>query len=383
MKKVLMLQNKGKSYGGVWQVNRLVGEELIKNGYDVSVVSIRNNQDDIVIEYNPKLKVLTINEKDLWSTYRGADIFGELKKFHLFSASKMVFSRIKYEYFFKKDVDKLHKFIDEYNPDYIVTAHYQLLDMIPKKYLGITINQQHSSFIDAINHKATRKTFLKYNGKVKFLWLTKNTMDKAIEYGFLNNTYIYNAVRLKSDDVADVVYNKKLITITRISEVKRLDLMISMCEEIFKDKKYKDWVLEIYGDGELEDDIKKVINNHKQVKLMGLTDNPKKELLKASINLNTSLFEGFSMSILEAQECGVPTVSFDCWESVSEEIINNKTGFIAKDRDEYVCKLKQLMDDSELLKNMSCECKKYSLNFQIEEIVKDWIKLFKEFDKNK
>ena len=206
-------------------------------------------------------------------------------------------------------------------------------------------------------------------------------MKKAKDYGLVNNSYIYNAVRLKSDKKADVDKNKKLITITRISEVKRLDLMISMCEEIFKDKKFADWVLEIYGDGELENEIKAKINNHKQIKLMGLTNNPMDELLKSSINLNTSLFEGFSMSILEAQECGVPTISFDCWESVSEEIVNNKTGFIVSDREEYINKLKQLMEDMELLEYMSCECRENSSNFQIEKIVKDWIKLFNEMDK--
>ena len=30
MKKVLFLQNEGNNYGGVWQVNKLVGEELQK-----------------------------------------------------------------------------------------------------------------------------------------------------------------------------------------------------------------------------------------------------------------------------------------------------------------------------------------------------------------
>lgn len=380
MKKVLILQNKGKSYGGVWQVNRLVGEELIKNGYEVHIVAIRNNQNDIETEHAPRLKIHTINEKDLWSTYRGKDILDELKKGNIFNSFKMIFSRIKYEISLKQDITQLHQYIATYNPDYIITSHYQLLDMIPKKYLSITINEQHSSFIDAINHKATRKTLEKYNGKVQFLWLTKKTMEKAEEYGLINNLYIYNAVRFKSSKQANVIKNKKLITITRISEVKRLDLMINICEEIFKDNQFKDWVLEIYGDGELEAEIKNQIHNQRQIKLKGLTNTPKKELLDASINLNTSKYEGFSMSILEAQECGVPTISFDCWESVHEQIISNKTGIIAKDKKEYIDKLKELMLNESMLQKMSNECKQFSNNFQIDVIVKEWIKLFNKID---
>jgi len=381
MKKVLILQNKGKTYGGVWQVNKLVGEELIKYGYDVSIVSIRNNQEDIIVEHDPKLNVFTINEEDIWSTYKGTEILEEIKKIHIFKATKMLISRIKHEISINNDVKKLHKYIEEYKPNYILTSHYQLLDMIPKEYLNVTINEQHSSFKDAISHKATRNTFNKYNGKIKFLWLTKKTMEDANNYGLVNNIYIYNAVRFKSNKVANVIKNKKLITIARISEQKRIDIMVDIAKEVFKNKNFKDWVLEIYGDGELEEEIKKQIGNHKQIKLMGVTDKPKEKLLTSSINLNTSSFEGFSLSILEANECGVPTITFDFGESVFEEIINGETGIIADDKKDYVNKLKELMSDTKKLKTLATNCKEFNNNFQIEIIVNDWIKLFNEIDK--
>ena len=381
MKKVLILQIKGKSYGGVWQVNRLVGEELIKNGYDVNIVSIRNNQEDITIEHNPKLNVFTINEIDSWNTYKGTDILKEIKQLHLIKASRMLLSRIKYEIGLKKDIKKLHKYINESKPDHIITAHYQLLDMIPKNYLDRTIHQQHSAFEHAINHKATRKTLEKYNGKIKYLWLTKNTTKKANNYGLKNNQYIYNAVRFNSDTIADVTKNKKLITIARISSDKRIDIMVDILKEVFKDKRFKDWSLEIYGDGELEDEIRKQIDNHQQIKLMGLTNNPKDNLLTSSINLNTSPYEGFSLSILEANECGVPTITFDFGESVHEEIINEKTGIIADDFNDYVEKLKELMLNESKLKILSKNAREFSNNFHIETIIKKWINLFNEEDK--
>ncbi len=31
--KIVFLQNKGGNYGGVWQVNKMVGEALINKGY--------------------------------------------------------------------------------------------------------------------------------------------------------------------------------------------------------------------------------------------------------------------------------------------------------------------------------------------------------------
>ena len=90
---------------------------------------------------------------------------------------------------------------------------------------------------------------------------------------------------------------------------------------------------------------------------MGVTNNPKKELLSSSINLNTSSYEGFSLSILEANECGVPTLSLDFGESVHEQILNNQTGIIVESKENYIN------------------------NFHIEKIIDKWLDLFNELDK--
>ena len=382
MKKVLILQIKGKTFAGVWQANRLVGEALIKRNYIVNIVSIRNNQTNIELEHDPKLIVKTINEKDTWETYHLCDFICELKQLHIIKSIKILLARIKYNIILKKDIKKLHEYIYDFNPDYIIASHYQLLDMIPKEYLKVTIHQQHSSYKDVVANKSNKKTFNRYNHKIKFLWLTKGTMNYAIKDGYTNSSYIYNAVRIRTQNRANVIDNKKLIAITRLSKDKRIDTMIEIVESIFKDKKYKDWVFEIYGTGDQEEYLNSIIKNKKQIKLMGLINNPEKYLLSASINLNASKYEGFSLTILEANECGIPTVAFDFGESAQELIINNKTGLIVKNMDEYQGKLKKLMDNPQELERLSVNVKEFSSNFNIDTIIKKWLKLFQEIDKN-
>lgn len=381
MKKVLFLQIKGKSFGGVWNVNKLIGESLLEKGYIVGIVSIRNNQNDLVLEHNKDLIVETINEKDIWETFHLNDILKELKKLQIITVIKMLLSKIKYNIGMKKDIKKLHQYIYNYNPDYIITSHYQLLDMIPNEYLNRTIHEQHTSFADAISNKANAKAFDKYKNKVKFVWLTKKTMDNAIKKGYLNSTYIYNAVKFKSSKRANIIKNKKLITIARLSKDKSIDKMIDIVEDLFKDDRYKDWTLEIFGSGDQEEYLKEKTTNKKQIKFMGLTNDPKKEFLSSSINLNTSKYEGFSLSILEANECGIPTIAFNFGESTEEQIINGKTGIIVKNQEEYKDKLKELMNNPNLLEELSKNVKEYSNNFQIEKIIDKWIELFNELDK--
>ena len=374
--KIVFIQNKGGNYGGVWQVNKMVGEALINKGYEVSIVSIRDDHFGLNLEHDPRLNVVTINEKDIWHTYYGSDFKDSLKKLKLITLFKQVCHRIRNIKRLKKDKKNLTKYLDEYKPDYLVVSQYQVLDLIDTKYLPITFMHQHASFMDTLSVNANVETFFKYNDKIKgFIWLTKNTMAKAIEKGFKNNHYIYNAVRFNCDKVSDVINNKKLVSISRLSSDKRIDLMIEMVEEVFNDPKYQDWSLEIYGDGEEYDNLSKIITSP-QVKLMGSTDKPMDVMLSSSINLNTSTYEGFCLTIIEGYECGVPSISFNSGEQIEEVILDNKTGFIAKDREDYINKLKELMDNSDLLKEMGLNSKEYNKNFTIDKIVNDWDKLF-------
>ena len=374
--KIVFLQNKGKSYGGIWQVNKLVGEALIRDGYEVSVISIRENHNENEVLHDPKLHVETLNTVDEWETYNYSEILRDLKKLHIVDAMRKLKHRLHNNKTLKMDAKKLCESLEREKPDYIVNSHYQLLDMIPKKYLNITFHEHHTDFNDALKPD-NWKTLKRYNNKVKFIWLCKSTMDIAISHGLNNNYYIYNAVRFENNKKNDVTKNKKLITIARICEQKRIDKMVNICNKLFQDKKYKDWKLEIYGDGPLVNDIKKMIKSP-QIKMMGRTDSVQRSFLSASINLITSDYEGFCLTVIEGYECYLPVVSLDFRDPTKEVILDNVSGFICQDEDDFLSKLKKLMDNPKLLEKMSLDAKKYNEKFHIDKIVKEWEKLFKE-----
>ena len=368
MKKILFLQLLGNSYGGIWQVNKLIGEKLIKKDYDVRILSLRNIKGDSVCNHDKSLKVDVINDIEEWNY----PLKSQVVKFDI--SILEYFKRMKK---IKNDYQKMSDYIIEYNPDHIIVSHYLLLNTIPKEFLDKTIYQQHSSAQYAFSQRGNRRTLFKYNNKVTFLWLCKASCDRAIKEGLNNCYYIYNAVRFNNDKIADVVNNKKIVTIARLSYEKRIDLMIKIVNELFENNdSLNDWTFEIYGSGEIEEELLKLDFDRKKIKIMGITDNPEEVLLSSSINLNTSLFEGFSLSILEATECGVPTVSFNFGESAFQQILNNKTGVIADNLDNYKKELLDLMTNKEKLLSMSNECKNYSKSFCLDKIINDWIKLF-------
>lgn len=373
--KIVFLQNIGKSYGGICQVNKLVGEALARDGYDVSIISIRENHNDYTEEYDPRVHVETLNKVDNWETYNYSEVVNDFKKLKIKDGLKKLKHRLHNNKTLKEDAKKLKKYLDEYKPDYIVNSHYQNLDLLPKEYLPKVFHEHHTDFNDALN-KANWKTLLKYNNKVKFIWLCKSTMELAKAHGLNNNYYIYNAVRFENKKANDILKHKKLITVARICDQKRIDKMVNIANKLFSDSKYKDWVLEIYGDGPRVDDIKKLIKSS-QIKMMGRTKDVKEAFLSASINLITSDYEGFCLTIVEGYECFLPVVSLYFGEPTDEVIQDNVTGFIAKDEDDFLDKLKMLIDNSDLLVKMSNDAKKYNEKFHIDKIVKEWEKIFK------
>ena len=373
--KILFLQNKGKSYGGICQVNKLVGEALVKDGYEVTILSIRENHNDYEEEYDKRIHVETLNPYDLWETYNYSEVLRDLKKLKLKDGVRKLKHRLHNNKTLKRDGKKLKEYLDKLKPDYIINSHYQNLDLIPKEYLDRVYHEHHTDFNDA-KRKDNWKTLLRYNNKVKYIWLCKNTMELAKKNGLNNNYYIYNAVRFRNNQENDVVAHKKLVTVARICEQKRLDKMVMIANRLFTDPKYKDWKLEIYGDGPLVNDIKKLIKSD-QIKMMGRTSDVKKTFLSSSINLITSDYEGFCLTVIEGYECYLPVVSLYFGEPINEVIEDNVTGFIAKDNDDYLEKLKSLMDNPKLLQKMSLAAKEYNKKFYIEKIVKEWEKLFK------
>lgn len=377
MKKILFLQIRDDTNGGIWFVNKTLAESFINLEYDVKILSIRKAT--LNVEDNTDIDMVTINDKDEWEITHKKDILLGLKK-GIINGIKVFFKWINDNHKLKIDYEKMRKFIDNYEPDYLVASHYQVLPGIPKKYLKKTINVHHTSYDILKIHTDNKKKLLKLKNKMTFVWLSKNSCQKAIKDGFKNSYCIYNPLKFETDKCSDVINNKKLVTIARLSEEKQISLMMDMVKEVFQKKEYENWTFDIYGYGSLEDIIKQKTNA--QIHFKGVTENPSDVLLKSSIYLCASKFEGFGLSIVEGYECGIPAISFDFGEACKEIILNDKTGFIVKqgDTNSYKEKLEELMKNETKLQKMAIEAKKYSLNFHKNKIIDKWLNLFEKID---
>jgi glycosyltransferase involved in cell wall biosynthesis len=141
------------------------------------------------------------------------------------------------------------------------------------------------------------------------------------------------------------------VALARYEREKRLDLMIRGFATATASDELRPWQLHLYGDGSLRSELAQLIEREGlggRVELKGRTDEVEKVLETAAINLLTSEFEGFPMSVLEASAMGIPTVSFDCSPGV-RALVSDRTGALVApgDMDAYVTALRTLMTSAE------------------------------------
>lgn len=211
----------------------------------------------------------------------------------------------------------------------------------------------------------------------RFVVLTesdKNDWARSLK----NVSHIYNPKTFISQE-SSTLERKRCIAAGRLEKQKKFEDAISAWA--FVAQRHPDWTLDIFGAGSLENKLKKLIAEsglEAKVRIMGFSKDIHKEMLDSSMLIMTSTFEGFPMALLEASECGVPMVSYDCPKGPAEIIKDGYNGFLIAPGDTQalahaICRL---IEDKELLKSMGKNSREGAKQFDIDRIMQQWQILF-------
>lgn len=181
----------------------------------------------------------------------------------------------------------------------------------------------------------------------------------------------------------ETLYNKEkniAIAVGRLTYQKNLQELISIWHSLGIGT--KDWILKIIGTGEDEDCLKSMVSNLNisNIEFIGFSNNPDIYYQESKIMLMTSRYEGLPMVLLEAQENGVPIIAYDCFTGPSEIIIDKQNGFLIPygDKVKFAEKLQHIIDNSNLVCEMSRNAYLDSRRFMIDKIGKEWIELLEK-----
>ncbi|MCL1851250.1 MAG: glycosyltransferase [Bacteroidetes bacterium] len=192
---------------------------------------------------------------------------------------------------------------------------------------------------------------------------------------------INNPLSFSESIKIDSIYSKQkeALIVSRLDEEqKRLSLALKIWKKIESNALLSEWKLTIVGDGE---DKLYYQNLVKKLKLQRVffegAQNPEIYYKRSSIFIMTSAYEGWGLTLTEAQQMGVVPVAFDTFGAVHDIIEDKYNGLIIPNNDieRYADKLAWLMQHDEERQTMACNAVESSKKFHPSEIGKQWVKL--------
>ncbi|PRD48217.1 glycosyltransferase family 4 protein [Sphingobacterium haloxyli] len=200
-------------------------------------------------------------------------------------------------------------------------------------------------------------------------------------WGYLSNiVLIPNANSFVPETKADVTC-KRVIAVGRYDYQKGFDELIGIWEMVHE--RCPEWRLDIFGHGPLKDQLQAQIQKLKlesSIRLRPPVRNIEKEYCQSGLLVMTSRYEGFPMTLLEAQACGLPMVTYACKCGPRDIIVDGQNGFIvAEGNKEYmVNQIVRLIEDEDMRRAMGTRAKEMSAKFSEEKVMKQWLDLFNQ-----
>lgn len=273
---------------------------------------------------------------------------------------------------------KIQYYINTNNFDFLV-AHNMgrlslLCSMLSKKTIKI-ISLEHIAF-------GSRPYWVKMFSKIaykkidKVVCLTENDAKNYKDW-FDNVLVIYN-ISPFFINYSSKKGERKIISVGRLTYQKNFQALL-MAWKIIQDD-VRDWVLEIYGDGEDLVELKTIIENNqlKNVYLMGKVKHIEDIYLNAQLFVMSSRYEGLPMVLIEAQTFGLPIIAFDCPYGPAEVIHHEEDGILVENQnvESLAQSMLALMCDSKRIQDYSLQALQNAIRFQQENILNDWKRLF-------
>lgn len=193
---------------------------------------------------------------------------------------------------------------------------------------------------------------------------------------------IYNWIDYDPDsEVKYDLSSKKIISVGRISEEKGFDLLIAAFEKVMKE--HPDWHLDIYGDGEMYNDIASQIASkgiEQNVHLLGMDPEVINKYKNYSMYVMSSYKEGLPLVLLEAKVYGLPIVSFDIISGPKEIVRDRIDGFLVEpyNIDKLSEKILFLIENDNVRKSLSSNARGNLEQFSKEKILALWNDVFAE-----
>ena len=388
MKKICFFANSMFRIGGEQRITTLISNELVKNNYDVTIIiKCKENIDYSLYNLSKKVHLIFLNMN--YDFRLNNTIFFE--KLRIINRKTALLNNkriIRHFFCSNKMLNKLKNIFINNTYDVVIGVAGDrsfILSYIKDFIPGKLVFWNHMNFDTHFKNKNSRyyneEKFIRplINNFNNIINLNEDDQIKFKKYYDVDSEVIYNCKSFESKTKSNL-NNYRFISCGRLVEQKGFDNLIEIMN-IFN-KKNKDFKLDIYGNGPLKEKLLNKIKGYElkdYINIYSENKNIEKIYLKYDLYLNTSKYEGFGLTTLEALECGLPVIGFDI-PANKALIEDNKTGRLIKcyDNKKYADILLKTIENKNLLKDYQKNIKKSIEKYDIENIIKKWIDIIEK-----
>lgn len=174
------------------------------------------------------------------------------------------------------------------------------------------------------------------------------TSKTEVFHNIVSKNKIHNMANI-GDGFEDEFDGTRILTVGRLSEEKGQDMIIPVVAKLKEEGYNIRWY--IIGEGNLRTKCESLIKKYKlesEVVLLGSTDNPYKYMKECDIYVQTSIHEGYCITLAEVKKLYKPIITTN-FISAKEHIHNNFNGLIVDVSKEGIYKgIKKLLDNNDI-----------------------------------
>ena len=172
---------------------------------------------------------------------------------------------------------------------------------------------------------------------------------------------------------------KKVIGVGSLGEQKNWTVALEAGKIFFKN--HPDYTMEIFGEGPLRNNLQQIIDNDTYLKshvfLRGFSHDVVTEMLKATMYVSSSDYEGISNAMLEALAVGLPSICTDCpVGGARENIVDGENGLLVpvKNPNKLAEAMEKVASNIELRQKFSTNAPEIRERLKLDRIVQMWEK---------
>lgn len=200
---------------------------------------------------------------------------------------------------------------------------------------------------------------------------------KAAKYFSSNNTTVIpNPIDTSNlPKIYEGEKRKVICAVGRLMPQKNFSCLIKAFSYI--ENKYKDYTLEIYGEGPLRNELQDLIDSlhlNKRVKLMGAHKDVLEKIKNTSLFVMSSDYEGFPNALVEAMAIGLPVICTDFDSGTAKELVKKENGLLVPVGDSHALAkaMSYLLENSEVRNSMLIENIKIRDRLEVSKIISQW-----------